>query len=127
MASFIGTPIMNITQTTANVFDFRVEYTMKYSDTELTFPEGFADSLALNESDAGEIFGGGDDHLININVQTFRPTSTFETRVFTFSATADRLGTESGGEEIYAEVHHRRNIDGIASQTRRTAIFPLAV
>ncbi|MFI1067759.1 hypothetical protein ACH4TC_38500 [Streptomyces spororaveus] len=127
MASFIGTPIMNITQTTANVFAFRVEYTMQYSDTELTFPEGFADSLALNESDDGEIFGGGDDNLINVGVTTFMPRSTFETRVITFSATADQLGTESGGEEIYAVVHHRRNIDGITSQTRNTAIFPLAV
>ncbi|MFD9010872.1 hypothetical protein [Streptomyces sp. NPDC059552] len=127
MASFMGNPIMNVTQTTANFFEFVVEYTMQYSQTELGFPEGFAHSLALRESDDGEIFGGGDDDLINIRVETFRPTSRFETRTFTFSASAERLGTESGGEEIYAVVHHRRNIDGVASQTRRTAIFPFAV
>ena len=127
MAKFAGTPLMTITQPTANLFEFTVSYTMEYTQVELGFPEGFAQSLALHESDTGEIFGGADDDLLNLNIETFRPSFTTETRTFKFTRTADQLDTESGGEEIYATVHHRRNIDGVTSQTRNTAIFPLAV
>jgi hypothetical protein len=37
------------------------------------------------------------------------------------------LDTELGGEEIYAQVHFRRNIDGLQSTIENSLIFPLAV
>ncbi|CAL9582066.1 hypothetical protein SUDANB176_05058 [Streptomyces sp. enrichment culture] len=127
MATFVGKPIIDIVHTGGDNFNINVSYTVRYTPTELTFPEGFADSMALFEDDSNEPFGGDHDHLVNITTRTFRPRQTVETRTFRFSRTRSQLGTESGGEELFAVVHHRRNIDGLASATIESDRFPLAV
>ena len=125
MANFLFKPTMTINQPFPNFFEISVSYIMTYTQQELSFE--FADSLFLLESDAGEVFGGADDFLVNISPEVFRPRSTRETRTITFSATSEQLGTESGGEELYAQVHHVRKTPGAVVQTRATDIFPLAV
>lgn len=126
MASFVDAPTISVSPR-GSEFEFTVEYTMRYTDEDRLFALGFAESMALWEKDDGEVFGGDDDLLFNIEIRTFRPARTVNTRQFVFTATADELGTESGGEEIYAVVHHRRNIDGVTSDTAASRSIPLAV
>ncbi|MET9694938.1 hypothetical protein ABZY81_42280 [Streptomyces sp. NPDC006514] len=126
MANFVGIPDMNITLITPRTFAFRISYTIRYTPLELTFAQGFLESLALQESDDGEVFGGTDDTYGIVQPVAFRPASLRETRTFSFTRDIDSLGTESGAEEVYAVVAHRRNIPGLLFDTRRTLIFPLA-
>ncbi|MFB6579435.1 hypothetical protein ACFCYC_18800 [Streptomyces sp. NPDC056402] len=127
MATFSQVPIMTIQQPFGNFFDFTVSYTIRYTEEELAFPEGFVETLFFRENDDQEPFGGDDDTYGVVQPVFFRPQSRMETRTFKFSRTAAALDTESGGEEVYATVGHRRNIDGLNFNFRNTGIFPLAV
>jgi hypothetical protein len=115
MASFVGKPTLSIETAEPGFVKITVTYTASFTQSDLQFADGFADSAALFEDDRGEPFGGDDDRYFNWDIGTFRPTSSEQTRVFTATVTLDSLNTELGGEEIYAQVHLRRNIDGIAS------------
>jgi hypothetical protein len=119
MAAFARDPQLTVKKNfVTNRFEVTVDYTINYRPSELAFTEGFADSVALFEDDGGEPFGGGDDHVLNRPIRTFRPTTSPDSRQFAFSFPWD--GTESGDEEVYAIVHHRRNINGLTSDTRRS-------
>ncbi|MDX3537692.1 hypothetical protein PV721_25655 [Streptomyces sp. MB09-01] len=125
MSGYKDTPTIGIVDTGAGSIEIQVSYTIFYTPDELLFPEGWFDSVALFESDKGAVSGG--DHLFDLEPRFFFPRSTEETRTFSILRTRDQLGTESGGEEIYAVVHHVRGIQGLKSNRRRTAGFPLAV
>ncbi|MEU7600855.1 hypothetical protein [Streptomyces sp. NPDC041003] len=127
MAGYKDTPTIGIVLKGNGVYEIQVSYTMFYAPNELLFPEGWFDSVALFESDKGEVFGGDDDHLFNLQPRFFFPQSTEETRTFSILRTRSELETEAGGEEIYAVVHHVRGIQGLNSNKRRTVAFPLAV
>ncbi|MFB6560823.1 hypothetical protein ACFCYH_18450 [Streptomyces sp. NPDC056400] len=118
---------MTIQQPFGNFFDFTVSYKIRYTEQELDFPEGFVETLLFRESDDHEPLGGEDDTYGVVQPVLFRPQSLLETRTFNFSRSAAALDTESGGEEVYATVGHRRNIDGLNFNWRNTGIFPLAV
>ncbi|WP_030722500.1 hypothetical protein [Streptomyces sp. NRRL F-2580] len=123
MASFVEDPIINVLNEGGGAFFFRVFYTIRYTPEEMNFE--FADSMALFEEDGG--LSLGDDFLGNQDIRTFFPEAIEFTRRFEFRMFADDLGTEIDGEEIYAVVHHRRNIPTAVSATRRSAVFPIAV
>jgi hypothetical protein len=127
MASFVGRPRISVARTSGPNFIFNVSYTANFTQADRGFPEGFAESMALFESDRGSFTGGDNEHYLNMPIRTFRPTSEQETHTFTFTLDSDALDTELGGEEIFARVHLRRNIDGLTSATIDSDVFPLAV
>ncbi|WP_327412213.1 hypothetical protein [Streptomyces sp. NBC_01233] len=113
MSGYKDTPTLGIVNTGTGFYEIQVSYTIFYAPNELLFPEGWFDSVALFESDKGEVLGGGDDRLFDLEPRFFFPQSTEETRTFSILRTRDQLGTESGGEEIYAVVHHVRGIQHV--------------
>jgi len=119
MASFRGNPKLRITTLGAHNYEVIVEYTIDYTPEELALSgNSFAESMALFEDDSGEPFGGDNDFLLNRPIRVFHPASPRNTRTFEF-----RLGefnTEADNEEVYAVVHHRRNIDGLTSTMRES-------
>ncbi|MFJ6754893.1 MULTISPECIES: hypothetical protein [unclassified Streptomyces] len=127
MSGYKDTPTIGVVDRGAGFYEIRVSYTIFYAPNELLLPEGWFDSVALFESDKGEVSGGDGDRLFGLEPRFFFPQSTEETRTFSILRTRDQLGAESGGEEIYAVVHHVRGIPGLKSNKRRTAGFPLAV
>ncbi|RKT08065.1 hypothetical protein BX286_6144 [Streptomyces sp. 3211.6] len=126
MANFANDPTISVEPSGSN-FLFTVKYTANFTPDDLAFPDGFAESMALFESDKDEPFGGDDDRLLNMPIRTYRPTSSTQTRTFVFELGSKVLDTELGGEELYAQVHFRRNISGIPSMIRNSAVLPLAV
>ena len=106
-----------------------VEYNVIYSSEELDFPEGFVNIVEIREDDRDELFGIDDDHIFNFAISApFFPKSTREThRRESDFFDPNILDTEIGGEEIYAVVHHRRNIDGLQSATIESNRIPVAV
>ncbi|WP_158754788.1 hypothetical protein [Streptomyces sp. NRRL F-2580] len=123
MAEFIGIPTISITSEGGDNFIVHVNYVIRYTPEEMNLE--FADSMALFEEDDG--LSLGDDFLVNHEIRTFFPLVPEQTHTFEFPMTGDDLGTEPDGEEIYAVVHHRRNIPTAVSATSRSAAFPLAV
>jgi hypothetical protein len=122
----LGAPEVTVEEPLRNLFRITVTYTAVFTAEERNFPEGFADSVALRESDSGETFGGEDYLYLNFPIRTFRPSSEVVHRTRSVELSINQLDTEVGGEEIYAEVHLRRNIDE-PSMTARSNPFPLAV
>jgi hypothetical protein len=128
MPTFSGTPSLAVTAIGPEKFRLTVTYFANFTAAEVAFPEGFAESCAFFEDDSDEPFGGDDDHYWNHPIRTFRPAEGRNRRVFSVEPfTADELDTEVDGEEIYAVVHLRRNIDGLISQTKRSNTLPLSV
>ena len=125
MVAIVDGPRLEVRQN-GNKFHFTVTYTYSFSDLELTFPEGFAESMAVREDNTGVSLTGGDDDIKHGNapIRVFHPGKNRETRQFEIDVLADDLDTEVGGEEIYCRVHFRRNIEGIGSQIADTTGFP---
>jgi hypothetical protein len=126
MANYTDAPTISV-EPEGNDFVFTIKYTASFTPDDLAFQDGFAESVALFESDKGSVGGGfSDDHIINQPIRTYRPSAAIQTRTFIFKVERSKLDTELGGEEIYAQVHFRRNANE-PSKVRNSAILPLAV
>ncbi|GAB4587842.1 hypothetical protein [Nocardia sp. IFM 10818] len=125
MASFVGKPTISAKPVGFNI-EFTVTYTASFNSSDLAFADGFAESVALFEDDSDEPFGGDHDHIKNHAIREFKPAGPMETRSFVFNVTKIFLDTELGGEEFFAVVHLRRNLQGITSDTIESDRIPLA-
>ena len=107
MAQFEGKPRLSIEPTPASRISLVVRYTLRFSEEDRRVPEGYVDSIAISDP-----FFPQSDLVNRKAIAIFNPAD---------------LDTELGGEEIYAQVHFRRNIDGLQSTIENSLIFPLAV
>lgn len=127
MASFVGKPIVDLRHDGGGLFTLTVTYVAQFTHDELLIKQEFAESMALFESDSGEIFGGGDDHYFNVPVRTFKPHFVQERRAFLIGPiNGAQLDSEPGGEEVYAQVHFRPS-NATVSMIRNSDTFSLAV
>ncbi|WP_326644549.1 hypothetical protein OIE67_25635 [Nonomuraea fuscirosea] len=125
MSALVAPPTLSVQQPADSSFLlFTVTFTARYAPHEIG--RQFARSCAFFESDAGEPFGGDDDHITNTPIETYFPSSAEHTERFFVEIHKDLLDTESGGEEIYAIVHWRPANETV-SQTARTSELPIAV
>jgi hypothetical protein len=105
-----------------NGWDFKVDYTLNFAQTEVDSDFVFEHAVVLWESDKGEPFGGDDDKLWTLLGQFINPDSTTESISRSFSnSSSGSLDTESGGEEIWAEVYARNSTTAGQVTSRRSA------
>jgi len=108
-------------------FDFTINYSLNFSQTEVDQNFVFEHQIVFWESDSDEPFGGGDDDLFHVQREFSDPDSTVERFSFIVGATADELDTELGGEEIWAEVYARNSTTAGQVISRKSPLLNLAV
>jgi hypothetical protein len=105
------------------MLDFKVDFTLDFSQTEVDLNFEFDYGIVLWESDDGEPFGGGDDIVYTRPNEVINPASTTETISRVLRVAPDELDTESGNEEIWAEVYAKNLTTGGGVISRKSDLW----
>ncbi|KIF03374.1 hypothetical protein PL81_24530 [Streptomyces sp. RSD-27] len=110
----------------SNVWEVTIEFDVAFRENELGLE--FNDAVKLWEDDHGNIFGGGDDEIMPYPIpDTFTADDFIVSRQWNLTAFRDQLDTESGDEELKAQIWLRRaDMGGPADDERFTPIFEIS-
>ncbi|MEV4440444.1 hypothetical protein AB0K09_15750 [Streptomyces sp. NPDC049577] len=90
-------------------YGFTVTYTAQFDPGEIGIQ--FHEYIFLRENDQGAPFGGGNDNLTSPEEKIFTATSQSMNRQRDIAIPRDVADTESGHEEIYAEISLRSEMN----------------
>jgi hypothetical protein len=108
MARIIDPAVVHVDFVQPSTHIFEVSYTLLFDADEIGLK--FDEDAKLWEDDSNAPFGGGDDAVTAYQQPPRRFTATDRVmdRTFRVDASDDQVDTESGNEEIYAQIWLRR-------------------
>jgi hypothetical protein len=108
-------------------WDFKVDYTLNFDQTEVDSNFEFEHAVVLWENDGDSLIPNDDDKLWVLPNAVINPRSTSVPVSRTFpNLPGDSLDTESGSEEICAEVYARNRTTAGGVLNRRSELVHIA-
>jgi hypothetical protein len=108
-------------------WDFKVDYTLNFSQTEVDSNFEFEHAVVLWEYDGDDLIPNDDDKLWTLTNAVINPSFTSVPISRTFpNLPGDSLDTEEGGEEIWAEVYARNRTTAGGVLNKRSALVHIA-